>query len=198
MSIQTYAELQTSVTNWLARADLSAFVSDFITIGESRIGREVRSRVQEQRVTTTTSTYINVPSDFLALRSLWITFSGRRKELQYVVPDMIFAMYPSSTGIPRHYTIFGDEIRFGPTPDAAYDVELWYYKKLTALSSAVNTLFTGNPDLYLYASLVAAQGKLKNDRQIALWEIQYGQIRDQLNRSEEMARRGTAMQIVVA
>jgi hypothetical protein len=97
--------------------------------------------------------------------------------------------------VPNFYTIFGDEVRFGPLPDSAYTVELWYYKKLAALSGAVNSLFTSNPDLYLYGTLAAATPFLKNDARVGLWEAQYASVRDQLNRSEEAGIRSSDMQM---
>jgi hypothetical protein len=77
-------------------------------------------------------------------------------------------------------------------------VEIWYFKKLAALSTAVNSLFTSHPDLYLYASLCAATPFLKNDNRIPIWEMQYGMVKDQLNRSEEAGVRTSDMQVVVA
>lgn len=199
MAIDTYATLQTAVSNWLARSDLSVRIPEFISLGEARIQREVRSRLQEQRVTTDVSTYINVPSDFLELRSIWVTSGSTAFALQYLVPDALFAMYPSTSagGLPKHYTIFGDEIKFGPVPDSTYTVELWYFKRLEALSSAVNTLFTRNPDLYLYASLTSAIPFLKDDKRIQTWESLYQMIKNQVNGTEEAGRRAT-MQVVVA
>lgn len=203
MSISTYAELQSAITNWLKRSDLDSYAADFITLGEARIFREVRARVMEQRATSslsTTSAYINVPSDLLELRAVWLTSGGVVRPLQYATPDVLLQKYnnTSASGEPSFYTIIGDEMRFGPVPDSAYDVELWYYKRLTALSSAVNTLFTSNPDLYLYAALTSAIPFMKDDKRIAIWEQLYGQIRDQVNRTEEGGRRSPGMQMVAA
>ena len=200
MSIATYAELQSAISNWLDRSDLTSYTADFITIGESGIAREVRSQIQEQRTTaslSTTSPYINLPSDYLEHRSLWLSTSPK-VNLEYLAPGEFFDRHPStSTGSPTSFTIIGDEIRFGPIPDSAYTVELWYWKKLTALSSAVNTLFTGNPDLYLYASLAAAEPFLKNDKRIAVWESLYGRVRDQVNDLEMKKRYPSGMTMQV-
>ena len=197
--ISTYNELKSAIGAWLHRDNLAPYIEDFITVGESRIGREVRSRLQQQRSTATASTYINLPTDFLQMRALWLTNAGVLTKLQYVTPDALFSLYPSTdTGIPLHFTIIGDEVRFGPIPSSGFTVELWYFKKLAALSSAVNSLFTSNPDLYLYAALCAATPFLKNDARIPVWEMQYGMVRDQLNRSEEAGIRTSDMQVVVA
>ena len=199
MALATYSDLQSAISSWLDRSDLAARIPDFISIGEARIAREVRSRLQEQRVTTTADDYVNVPADFLEMRSVWLTTNGRVIPLQYVAPDALFTMYPSDdTGIPKYFTIFGDEIRFGPLPDSAYQIQLWYFKKLEALSDETNSLFTRNPDLYLYAALCAAVPFLKNDNRIQVWESLYQQVKNQVNESERKGRESTAMQMRVA
>jgi hypothetical protein len=202
MSISTYAELTTAVTNWLHRDDLSSYTADFVTLGEARIAREVRAQVMEQRATSTlsdSSAYINVPSDLIEWRALWLQTSPKTK-LEYLPPEAFFERYPdtdSSTGQPVAYTIIGDELRFGPPPNSAYTIELWYFKKLTALSSSTNILFTGNPDLYLYAALSASQPFLKDDKRIATWEALYKQVRDQVNDTERNKRYGSGLRINV-
>ncbi len=203
MSITTYAELQTAITNWTHRDGLSSYAPDFITLGEARLQREIRSRDMEQRATSTlssTSAYINVPSDLLSVRAVWLTSGGVNRRLQYVTPDVLMAMFTnaSASGEPTHYTIIGDEMRFGPVPDSAYTAEIWYYKRLAALSSAVSTLFTNNPDLYLAAAMVEAYTFAVNPDKAAFWEARYQTIKKQVNDTEESGRRAQGMQIVVA
>lgn len=202
MSISTYAELKTAVSNWLHRADLSAYLDDFVTIAESRIAREVRAQIQEQRTTaaaSTSSPYINLPSDFIEHRALWVSANPISK-LEYLAPEAFFERYPitSITGKPVAYTVIGDEVRLGPSPDSAYTLELWYWKRLTALSSAVNTLFTNNPDLYLYASLCAALPFLKDDKRVPIWELQFTTTRDHVNNAEKAKCYPTGLRIQVS
>lgn len=42
--INDYATLQQAIASWLARADLSPNIADFIALGEARINRELRTR----------------------------------------------------------------------------------------------------------------------------------------------------------
>lgn len=197
MSISTYAELQTAVTNWLHRSDLSAYVADFITIGEARIGREVKARQMEQRVSSTpTTVYMNLPSDYVSMRALRIE-SSSIGWLDYETPDKFFSEFPSAiSSTSCKYTIFGDELVFPTVPAGA--VELWYYKKLSALSSEVNTLFTSNPDLYLYAALAASQPFLKDDKRIPVWEGLYGEVREAVNQSHKVGRYPSGLYIKTA
>ena len=197
MAITTYAELLTALENHLDRSDLDDRLPEFVVLGESRIGREVKARQMEQRVSTTpTSIYVNLPSDYVSMRGVRIegTTIGW---LDYVTPDAFFNTFNStSNDTSIKYTIFGDELIFPKAPTG--DVELWYYKKLTALATATNTLFTSNPDLYLYAALCASAPYLLNDKRIPVWEGLYGRVKDSVNLSHEAGRFPAGMRMVVA
>ena len=193
MSISTYNELVSACENWLKRGGLDDRIPEFITLGEARIGREVRARQMETRVSATpTSEYEDLPDNYLSMRALrikgtsvgWMTF---------ITPDRFFELFPSTTSSAEvgYYTIFGDELVFPSTPSG--DIELWYYKKLDALSTAVNGLFTANPDLYLYAAMAAAQPFLKNIPQMPVWETLYQQVRDSVNQQHSEGRYPTGM-----
>src|SRR5688572_324554 len=109
MAISTYAELLTAIENHLDRSDLDDRIPEFVVLGEARIGRDVKAKQMEQRVSTTpTSQYVSVPSDFVSLRGVRIegTVLGW---LDYVSPDAFFNNFSSSnTGTSNKYTIFGD------------------------------------------------------------------------------------------
>ena len=55
MAIDTYANLKTSIANYLNRSDLTAFLGDFITLTEARLNRELRVREMVNTDTTTTT-----------------------------------------------------------------------------------------------------------------------------------------------
>ena len=197
MAISTYAELLTALENHLDRSDLDDRIVEFVVLGEARIGREVKARQMEQRVSTTpTTVYVSLPSDYVSMRGVRIEGSTVGF-LDYITPDAFFGEFPSSNaGTSNKYTIFGDEVVFPKVPTG--DVEFWYYKKLTALATTTNTLFTVNPDLYLYASLTASAPYLKDDKRIQIWEGLYRQARDSVNLSHEQGRYPNGMRMVAA
>ena len=201
MSISTYSDLQNAIVVWTKRADLANYYADFITMAEGRIQGEIRSRDMEERSTaslSSTTPYITLPTDFLELRALWLTSGGVARALKYATPAALLQMYPdtSATGEPNWFTIIGTEIRCGQVPDSTYSAELWYYKRLAALSSSVPTLFTNNPDLYLSASLVVAFQYIKDEERAAFWDGQYQTVKARVNMTEERGRRGRSMQMV--
>jgi len=95
---------------------------------------------------------------------------------------------PTSTGLPRYYALFGptvagatisDELSFilGPTPDAAYSVELHYYYYPESISVAADgqTWLGDNFDtVLLYGSLVEAYTFMKGEADmLALYDGRY-------------------------
>ena len=74
MAISTYAELKTSIANFLARDDLTNEIDDFIDLAESQdISRELETRSQDTRTTLTTTAdnaYVSLPSDMRTIRNV--------------------------------------------------------------------------------------------------------------------------------
>ena len=176
MAISTYAELQTAVSNWLDRSDLSARAPEFITLAESRIARKLRVREQEAEasvsITGGTRTAA-LPSDFSEVRRLYIDGNPVRF-LEYMTPQDYWNRHTSTqAGKPSVFTIEGSNLVFGPSPDASYTGKLQYYRNLPALSSSAHGVFTSNPDIYLYGALTAAEPFLKNDKRFPLWKAQF-------------------------
>jgi hypothetical protein len=201
MSISTYAELQTAVTNWLKRADLGSIIPDLIMLGEKRIFREIRVRSMETSLNSTiASGVIAVPADYLDLKSAYID-GAPITLLQRATVTSIYQQYPlrTSTNKPRLIAREGSNFIFGPYPDSTYTVKGIYYAEPTTISSSANALFTDNPDLYLFASLLEAEPYMKNDARVTLWQAKYDQIKAQINSYEkdEMAS-GSGLQVVSA
>jgi hypothetical protein len=197
MALTTYSELVTACENHLHRGDMTDRVPEFISIGEARIGREVKAKQMEQRVSTTpTDVYVALPSDYISMRG--VRFKGATIGwLDFMTPDQFFnTTASSSSSTINKYTIFGDELVFPVTPSS--DVELWYYKRMAALSSAVNTLFTDNPDLYLYAALAAAAPFQLSSQRLMMFEGLYQQVKESVNLADKQGRFAPGMAVKVA
>lgn len=188
MSISTHAELKTAISNWLKRSDLSTYLDDLIMLGETRIFRDVRSiemQASYSEAIDTASGTTTVPDGFIGWVSVNIGTTASRRPLEVTTAHQIVTEmdYPDRTGMPKMIWLRGGGATFGyyPFPDSDYSVAGTYYKKPGTLSSAVYTLFTNNPDLYLFASLAEAAPFLKDDKRVELWEAKYRQIKDAVN-----------------
>ena len=159
MAIGTYAELQTAVKNWSKRTDLDSLIPDFIKLAELRVNRNLRIRKMETRVTANTvasQNYYGLPTNFLQMRSFKLNTSPL-KDLIFLTPEQMDERWAGSqTGMPRAYSIAGDELRIGPKPDGVYEMEMLYWQSPAQLtdSATTNFMLTANPDALLYASLI--------------------------------------------
>lgn len=202
MSITTYAELKSAVKNWLKRGtELDTYLDDIITLGEKRIYREMRVRPMEAALSVAISSGVAViPSDYVELKYAYLDGSPvyplRMREAGWII-----GQYPirSADRVPSFIAQDGDNFIFGPYPDASYTLKGIYYKRLSALSSATNTLFTSNPDLYLMASLAEASVFLGyEDPRVARWEAKYADIRDRVQAETDKGRLSGPLSMAVA
>lgn len=177
MAIDTYAELQTSIASWIHRKDLTAQIPDFIALAEARIKTMLSTR--QQSIVTTLSTVANspivaAPTGLRQFRSL--TIKGVIPTIEYLAPDQFNRQHSNTiVGIPTNYTIIGDNIYFGPTPDKAYSVDATYEVELTPLSDASPTspLLTRWPNIYLWGALVEATKYTKDKAAQDNWEAEF-------------------------
>lgn len=176
MAISTYAELQTAISNWLDRSDLTSRIPEFISLAEGRIARKLRIREMETEsdvaLVSGTRTAA-VPAGFREVRRVYLN-SSPVKELEYMTPQDYWNRYASTnTGKPVVFTVEGTNFLFGPIPDSAYTAKVLHYKALDALSASAHGVFTANPDVYLYGSLLAAEPFLRNDKRISVWKAMF-------------------------
>ena len=164
MSLTTYADLTAAIASWLHRSDLSAVVGDFVTLAESRINADLNTPYQQatQAITTTASdsTYA-LPADYQSTIRLTSTISGLVREVLMRDPSLVETA--TTTSIPRSYYIEAGQIVLMPVPDAAYTFTHVYKKRLAALSSAVNDIYSRWRKVYLFASLIEAALSTQDD-----------------------------------
>jgi hypothetical protein len=196
MAISTYAELQTAVQNFLGRTDISGDrTKEFIAMAEARMSRELESRSQEKRATSTLEVgtdFYALPTDLRTIRSVKLNTSPV-VTLVYHTPNSLTSTFTSTgNGRPQAYTVIGDEIRYQPTPDSAYTSEITYIDGLTALSDSAtsNTVLTRHPDAYLYGSLSAAAIYFGDDTRLSNFEALFKRAIDEINTDEERSKTG--------
>ena len=186
-----YATLSASISSYLQNyeTDFVANIPTFVKQAEQRIYNTVQFPSLRKNVTGTLTSgnqYLATPSDFLAPYSLAVVDgSGVYSFLLNKDVNFIREAYPTiaGTGLPKYYAIFGpqsaapSELTFivGPTPDAAYTVELHYYFYPESIVTASTTWLGDNFDtVLLYGSLVEAYTFLKGEPDlIALYDAKY-------------------------
>ena len=203
MALSTYAELKTSIANWLNRSDLTDEISDdFIKLVEAEYNSKFRIREMLTSDTTFTidSELETLPTGFLQVRDFFIVSGSAKYSLTYMAPTQMDQTKGGSTsGRPNTYTILGDNFRFAPTPDSAYTATINYYKAIDSLSSSTTTnyILTNHPGIYLYGSLYHAANFLGGIEPSKLqnWSQLYATSMERLERNDkEDAWSGTPLQ----
>jgi hypothetical protein len=165
----------------------------FITQAEQRIYNMIQFpslRKNQYTPITANNKYISLPEDFLAVYSLALVTGVTSANLdtgtfEYLLnKDVNFIRQaypaPNDTGVPKYYALFGPTIIssaitnelsliLGPTPDAAYYVELHYYyypESITTVASGQTWLGDNFDSVLLYGSLVEAYTFMKGEQDI--------------------------------
>jgi len=198
-SIQSYTENQFPETYLADGSAVSTEtqINTFITQAEQRIYNTVQFPSLRKNVTgvlTTNNKYLSAPADFLAVYSLAvIDATGAYEYLLNKDVNFIRQAYPqpTDTALPKYYALFGpttsndvnpiitDELSFilGPTPDAAYSVELHYYyypESITVAADGRTWLGDNFDSVLLYGSLVEAYTFMKGEPDlVALYNTKY-------------------------
>ena len=181
-TIQSYTENQFPDVYLASGSTVSATtqINTFITQAEQRIYNSVQFPSLRKNVTgftTTSNKYLACPSDFLATYSMAvIAADGSYEYLLNKDVNFILQAYPqpTDTAIPKYYALFGpsytssNELSFilGPTPDAAYNVELHYFfypESITTASTGRTWLGDNFDSVLLYGSLVEAYTFMKGE-----------------------------------
>jgi len=190
-----YAALVTAISDYTENTFPTADMNTFIKQAEQRIYNTVQFPSIRKNVTgtlTINNKYLSCPDDFLSSYSLAIiTAAGAYEYLLNKDVNFIREAYPTptETSTPKYYALFGptttvgppplptNELSFilGPTPDAAYAVELHYYYYPESITTAVNTWLGDNFDsVLLYGSLVEAYIYMKGEADmVALYDGKY-------------------------
>jgi hypothetical protein len=190
VSITTYAELKTSIADFLNRDDLTSTIPTFISLGEAQIARDVRHWKQEKRVTTSVDErYENLPNDWLELKFVSLTTGAM---LETVSPSNMADMRARSDtpGTPKYVRMTADQLEFYPTPSAATDISMLYYARVPSLTDAAptNWVLSDAPDILLYASLMHSAPYLAEDARVQIWGSLYQSGVEKLNIENQRGR----------
>jgi hypothetical protein len=189
-----YSQLSAALTAYTENtsSDFAAQIPVFVQQAEQRIYNTVQFPSLRKNMTgsvTGGNKYLSSPDDFLAVYSLAaITPSGEYYYLLNKDVNYIREAYPNpaDTGLPKYYALFGPTVvagvttnelslLLGPTPDAAYNVELHYYYYPESIVTAGTTWLGDNFDsVLLYGSLIESYTYMKGENDLMLmYETKY-------------------------
>ena len=191
-----YTELKTSISSICENPFSDTELSLFVKQAEQKIYNSVQvSNLRKNTIGTTTAgnKYLSSPGDFLSVFSLAVVdpATGEYEYLLNKDVNFIRQSYPNPNdqGIPKYYAIFGptttnsnppvltNELSFilGPTPAAAYTVELHYFFYPVSIVDAGTSWLGDNFDpVLLYGTLIEAYTFMKGETDmVGLYDGKY-------------------------
>jgi len=214
MPLDSFANLQRSVMDWLARPDdplISGAIPDMILMFEEEARDRLKTRFNEQSTTIIpppNTAIVPLPSDFAELRELYVSTSYGNVHYTYQTPvnmdtNLYRGIYPygyNSSGIwtsPDYpnaaYTIEGLNLRMltqtGPN-DPQTPINIVYMSGLMGLSDAVtsNWLLQQYPSLYLFGTLTMAEPYIGDDPRFQIWGAQREATFERIRLADRKAR----------
>jgi hypothetical protein len=182
-TITNYTTLQSTIADYLNRADLTAQIPTFIQFAEADMNTRLRTREMIVRAEAQSSNeYVQLPADWLEAINLHIVDGAQPlrfvtlDEADYINKQQFFTNVAA-------YSLMNGAIELIPPPGADIDIEMVYYGKITPLSEVVSTnwLLTKAPDVYLYGALMHAQPFLMDDQRMPVFAAIYNSRIEALN-----------------
>lgn len=195
MSITTYSGLLTELNRLIDGDEVSvtdvpiATLTQIISLGERRVYREVRHRLNEKAFSgTVTSNLFAIPTDFEATSVIHFG----KKALEPVSEEWLLEyLNTQPTGDCRYFAEVGTSFKFGPAVADATTVQGRYFYRLADMTNdatvAANALFLAENSVFLYAMLAESAPFFGQDARLPMWEAKYQSIRDQVNAQKRAA-----------
>jgi hypothetical protein len=164
-TITNYATLQSTIADYLNRADLTSQIQTFIQFAEADLNTRLRDRQMIVRAEATSDEeYVQLPSDWLEALNLQLV--GGMSPLRYITLDESDIVNSTrALTSPSFYSLMNGAIELVPPPAHDVDIEMVYYGKIPSLTDAApsNWLLVKAPDVYLYGALTHAAPFLMDD-----------------------------------
>jgi hypothetical protein len=184
-----YSELLSNVRNYtevgsevLSDAVLNVFIENVENKIQKQLDLDAFRKFQFSSFTIG-SPFITLPDDFDFERGVQIKNQITNDRTWLEQRDTTFideynVDRVNNTGTPKYYANW-DQNTFivAPTPDLAYEIELWYNKTPDHLSSTTTTTWLSNnaPEVLIYGTVAEAFSYLKNPTFVQLYEQKYNQ-----------------------
>ena len=197
--MNTYAELQSFVADFLARDDLTTQIRTFVRLAEQRMSRELDIALLEtttQLAVTANATTTALPTDLRSIREVAkIDADGTRTNLSHLTPSQFdLRIRDAGQSATEFYTIVANNIKLAAVPTADLTLELIYNEGVAQLSDSAtsNTLLTRHGDCYLHGTLKQAFDFLQDEQRSAYHDAQFTRCLAEIDRDSDKQRYGNA------
>jgi hypothetical protein len=186
-----YAALKVAVEDYTENTFSDVDFAQMTVLAEQKIYNSVQLPSLRRNVVGAVNPsvpYLSAPTDFLSVFSLAvISPTGAYTYLLNKDVNFLREAYPNptSTGVPKYYAVFGPDsaapnefsLIIGPTPNAAYGVELHYFFYPESITTAGTSWLSDNFESALFNAVMVETARfMKAEADIvAIYDTQYQQ-----------------------
>ena len=180
--INDYSTLQSTVADYLARADLTNAIPGFVQMAEIRMNRDIRAPWMVVSVSGTTVSggqilFSGLTTGYNEAIALSVNVGGVECDIPPVATAK--ALNQSLPGVPYAYAVTSSGLELmGAATEYAYT--LTYYRLIGPVSSDTAAILK-IPDAYLYATLMEAEPYIQDDQRMTIWSAGYQQSVNAIN-----------------
>ena len=129
---------------------------------------------------------------FESARSVRLVTGSNMCPIVFQAPEQMHKQV--STGMPRFFTVVGNELQFDRVPDSEYTIEIQYYRKATPLTEAnqTNEILTNHPSIYLFGALAQIFGYAQDTEQQISYGLKFLGAIQGANKADKKGRYGPA------
>ncbi len=188
MALDTYANLQLVVADWLNKSSLTAQIPDFITLAEVRLRRELKDWLRTNLLATNVTADYQLPATVqdvigaayndgsAGAHNFPIDLIARTDYQTWMERDAGANTPAGQLAFPDVDVVAGTTtLRFWPPatvsgPIANLKVTVDGYLPALSGSNPTNALLRDAPDVYLFGALAESAPYLQHDERLQTWE----------------------------
>ena len=186
--ITSLTTLNTAIADYLARDDLTSYISNFIQNCENKVGRTLNLRNEETALSVAISSGLaTVPADFKALKFAYYSATPVQL-LQWLPLEDIYRKYPNrsdTSTVPGYISREAASFIFGPVAADGTLKGVYYAKQDPLRTTNPSWYVTNAPEVLLYGSLLEAAPFMHGDERIPVWQQLFKDALDTLREEEK-------------
>lgn len=182
MALVDLEDLRAIIASTINRTDLTDYIDDFIALARVDINSRFRVGAQESTAAVTMTSgnpLLALPTNFGEIRKFIYTAGSSDIRELTLAPFSPISTDQSlnQAGYPRTYSVVGTNFFLDPIPSSAFSGTVYFYLEVPDFDFSdpadTNWLMTQYPNVWLYASLLSALGKVGNDVRAPIWSTYY-------------------------
>jgi len=205
-SLMNYSEIVALGLSYSDRDDIETAnrVDDFLRVVESRVNKKLKTQKMGSRTAlpiVLNQTEYDLPADFSGLREIKVVDGDRQRTMQLVTPEFMasvkdepgasFAVTDPSFAT-SYYAIIADKLNIYPPQNPSGTLDLVYYKRVPALTSAApnNWLSDDNPECYTFGLVVEISAFAKDAEATGIWDGRFKESMQDIHMDDQVSRWG--------